>query len=111
MSASSRVRQTMSRRSRPDDSEAASNAQGRPMSVALAQALLSQPDGPRLDRLDHQVRLVPRVAGELAPELLLVVRRDGERHPVVKRRPAEEKEAALGERVHVVRVLLPERLL
>src|SRR3954469_4695709 len=57
------------------------------------------------------MRLVPRVARELVPKLLLVVRRDGERHPVVDGRAAEEEEAALGERVHVGRVLLPQRLL
>src|ERR687887_1482201 len=71
-----------------------------------------EPDRPRLDRVDHEMGLAPRIASPRGADHVLRLRLDGMRHaPVAGERPTEDDEPGRFELVHVRRVLGPARLL
>jgi SsrA-binding protein len=70
-----------------------------------------EPDRPRLDALEQQMRVRPRVEGPDRLDLVLGGGLHRVRDPAVRKRAAEDDLALLDERVHVGGVLGPERLL
>ena len=71
-----------------------------------------EPDRPRVDRVDPQVRLAPRIACEHGPDGVLRLGLDGMRRAdLIRERSAEDDEAGVYEPVHESRVLDPAGLL
>src|SRR3954454_3620328 len=70
-----------------------------------------EPDLPRLDGLEQQVRAAPRVGREALADLVLRPRLHDVHDAAVAERAAELDEPVVDERLHEARVLLPLRLL